>query len=324
MQQRPYTLWICLLVFTLSAGTVRLTAQDTTPEQTPEVTESVEERLLVNPPRPVPFQTITDSGITLDVLFDRLPQGRAGLMHLHGENISEARLRFLDQTVPFFATTDGYYALLVADMDQSARTYEFSVFVVREDNSRLTLNGMVEVVLGGFIRQDGLTVPPDRAYLLDPQVERNEFAQLFSVFNIYTEDKLWGEDGRQFPINSEITSAFGAYRTFNQSVPARHTGWDMRAATGTPVMAMASGKVAFAGVLDIRGNHIVIDHGYGIYSGYSHLSQIHVTRGQTITRGQIIGVSGNTGRSGGAHLHWEVAVNGKYVDSVDFINMWLP
>ncbi|NJL57504.1 M23 family metallopeptidase [bacterium] len=89
-------------------------------------------------------------------------------------------------------------------------------------------------------------------------------------------------------------------------------------------MATASGVVAFAGLLDIRGNHVIIDHGLGLASGYSHLSQIHVTRGQSVRAGQIIGVSGNTGRSGGAHLHWEITIAGEWLDAAEFYALWLP
>ena len=91
-----------------------------------------------------------------------------------------------------------------------------------------------------------------------------------------------------------------------------------------PVMASTGGKVAFAGHMDIRGNIVIIDHGYGIFSTYCHLSQIHVTRGQTIVKGQIIGVTGDTGRSSGPHFHWEIAVNGNFVDSIQFAQSWLP
>lgn len=271
-----------------------------------------------------PVSSVNMDGLTLDLYFDRIPQGRVGLLRVQGENVAGARLRFFDAMSDFFLMDDGYwYGLLAVNMDQAARVYDFSVLVWLEDGTRVTIPAQANVVLGGFIRQDSLTVPPDRAYLVDPEVERVEFARLDAVFSNITPETLWDADF-QFPITSEITSPFGAFRTFNQTVQARHTGWDMRAATGTPVAASASGRVAFAGQLDIRGNYILIDHGHGVYTGYAHLSQIHVTRGQSVEQGQIIGVSGNTGRSGGAHLHFEVAVNGLWVDSVDFVGMWLP
>jgi murein DD-endopeptidase MepM/ murein hydrolase activator NlpD len=223
----------------------------------------------------------------------------------------------------FPVENDGFYGLLSANMEQNPRVYDLSVFVSFADGSRGSLNTHVEVVTGQFIRQD-ITIQSDRAYLIDPQVERDEIARLESIFSNHTADHLWDASGFTYPINSELTSPFGAYRTLNATVQTRHTGWDMRAVLGTPIMTIAAGRVAFAGALDIRGNYVMIDHGYGIYSGYAHLSQIHVTRGQTVTSGQIIGVSGDTGRGNGPHLHWEMAVNGMWVDSVDFLDLWLP
>jgi len=274
---------------------------------------------------PIPINTIQSDGLTLDVLFDRLRQGRVGVLRLSGSNISGARLRFLDQTTDFFSDGDGvYYALVVAGMDITAsRTYDFTVQVTRTDESTVALSGEVNVVLGGFIRQD-VAVPADRGYLIDPLVERAEFARLDSIFSQYTRERLWDDEGFQIPVSAETTSPFGAFRVFNGTTEARHTGWDIRAPIGTPVMAMGSGRVAYAGLLDIRGNHVIIDHGYGIYSGYSHFSQVHVTTGQTVKRGQIIGVTGNTGRSSGPHLHWEMTVNGEWIDSRDFLGTWMP
>jgi len=192
-----------------------------------------------------------------------------------------------------------------------------------ESGDRVTVRGQFNVTLGGFIRQD-FELASDRAFLADPQVERVEFARLDSVQDDVTLERAWADSGFQIPIDDEITSPFGAFRIINENTETRHTGWDVRAPVGTPIMAMGAGTVAFAGLMDIRGNHVIIDHGYGIYSGYSHLSQVHVTRGQPITRGQIIGMTGNTGRSNGPHLHWEVTVNEEWVDSVDFLLTWLP
>jgi murein DD-endopeptidase MepM/ murein hydrolase activator NlpD len=135
---------------------------------------------------------------------------------------------------------------------------------------------------------------------------------------------LWSNAGFIAPMDSEITSAFGSFRTLNQYTQTRHTGWDFRAPPGTPVRASADGEVAYAGPLDIRGNYVLLDHGFGVFSGYAHFSEMYVTVGQSVAQGEIIGVSGNTGRSNGPHLHWEISVNGEWIDSLQFTEMWLP
>ena len=277
-------------------------------------------------PRPAPVTVLEQERATLELYFANIPQGGVGLLHVRGEGLAGARARFLNELIDFFpGPDDGYYGLLAVDMEQSARMYPLSVFTWTLDGQRVTINTEVEVVLGSFIRQDDLTIPPDRAYLVDTEIERAEIARLESIFSQVTPRRLWDATGFQYPIlNTTLTSPFGAFRTFNGTFRTRHTGWDLRTTLGVPLMAMSSGEVAFAGRLDIRGNMIAIDHGYGVFSTYSHLSQIHVTRGQTVAKGQIIGVTGDTGRSSGPHFHWEVAVNGHFVDSVDFTNTWLP
>jgi murein DD-endopeptidase MepM/ murein hydrolase activator NlpD len=275
-------------------------------------------------PEPDALSNLTAGEITLDLYFDSLPQGQAGLMRLDGAALTGGRASFADRVVSFFPGEEGsYFGLISTGMEQSAGTYDLSVVALMEDGDSETFEAQVRVTVGAFIRQE-VAVNPDLAYLIAPEVERTEFARLDSIFAIYTEDVLWDDNGFDVPLDAERTAPFGAFRIFNGAVPTRHTGWDFTAGTGTPVVSMAAGRVAYAGFLDIRGNHVIIDHGYGIYSGYSHLSQIHVTRGQEIAAGQVIGVSGNTGRSSGAHLHWEVVVNGEFVDSVAFLAMWMP
>ena len=276
-------------------------------------------------PRPQPFNVITQDGITVELFFETIAQGQVGLAHVHGANVAGARARFLDELTDFFPMDDGgYYGLLSAGMEQNPRTYDMTIFAWFEDESRVTINIPVEVVRGAFIRQE-IMMAPDRAYLVDAEIERAELARLESIFNQYTAERLWSDDGFQMPIlNSTLTSPFGAFRNFNGTLQTRHTGWDIRTTLGVPVMASASGEVAYSGRFDIRGNIVVINHGFGVYSTYNHLSQIHVTRGQTIDRGQIIGVTGDTGRSSGPHFHWEMAVNGDFVDSVHFAETWLP
>lgn len=275
-------------------------------------------------PRPQPVTQLEQDGVTLELYFETLPQGRVGLVHVYGDDVEGASAVFLGRTIDFFPLEgDGYYGLIAAGMEQTPRSYELTIYALMPDEERVTITTQVEVELGGFIQQS-LDIPPDRAYLIDPPVERAEFARLASIFQKITPDTLWGETAFRFPVNSDLTSPFGAVRVLNDTVQTRHTGWDLKATIGTPILSAANGKVAFAGPLDIRGNYVIVDHGHGIFSGYAHLSQIHVTRGQDVTQGQILGMSGNTGRSSGPHLHWEINVNGEWVDSFDFMQLWLP
>jgi Peptidase family M23 len=276
-------------------------------------------------PRPPPANIITQDRATVELHFTGLAQGDTGVIHVSGAGLAGARIRFLNLlTDTFSAADDGFYGLVSVSMEQTARKYDLDVLVWYDDNSRQTINTQVEVSPGKFVKQE-VTVPPDKAFLVDPEIERNELAKLDSVFSLVTLEKLWDAGGFQVPIpGAELTSAFGAFRTFNGSFQTRHTGWDFRATLGQPVLASAAGKVAYTGLMDIRGSIVVIDHGYGIFSTYNHFSQVHVTRGQSIAQGQVLGTVGSTGRTSGSHFHWEVAVNGEFVDALQFIQIWKP
>lgn len=275
-------------------------------------------------PQPPVASEITQEGVTLSFYFDAIKQGRVGIAAISGEGITGARVEFLGKLIDFYRGRDGrYYGLLSVSMEQPIREYDVTFYALYDDDTRRSINAPVKVASGEFLRQD-VEIPSDRAYLIDPQVERTEFARMAAVFENSAQETLWDEQRFTLPMPSEITSSFGAVRVLNGSAETRHTGWDLRATVGKPIGASAGGKVVFAGRLDIRGNHVIIDHGYGVMTGYSHMSQVHVTRGQSVTRGQVIGMTGNTGRSSGPHLHWEITVNGDFVDSVDFIRMWLP
>jgi murein DD-endopeptidase MepM/ murein hydrolase activator NlpD len=273
---------------------------------------------------PVVYRTVEGEGFRVEVLFASLKQGGVGVLRLSGQGVSEARALFRERQTPFFAEADGvYYALLVADIDAQPRDYPLQFLVALDDGRVVTAETLLTVVSGGFFRQS-FTVPPDRAYLLNPEVERNEFARIDALVSGASPLRLWDEGGFQAPLESPVVSAFGLYRVLNATVQTRHTGWDNTAPIGTPVASVAAGRVVFAGMLDIRGNYVLIQHGWGVYSGYAHLSQANVAVGQSVTKGQIIGASGNTGRSSGPHLHWEINVNGEWVDCLDFVGIWLP
>ncbi len=274
---------------------------------------------------PAPTETVEANGVTLDLYFDRLAQGRVGVLHVDGDGVTGATARWLDDTITFFAVEgrEGLYGLLATNWDQPLRAYDFAVEVLREGTAPTTLQTQFAVVGGGFVRQE-VNLAPDQLDLLDEGVEAGELANIAQLTAPRTPQKLWTDAGFVFPVDAELTSPFGAVRDFNGQLATRHTGWDFRTVTGQPTSASAAGRVAFAGRLPIRGNYVLIDHGHGVYSGYAHLSVSHVTQGQMLNQGQILGLVGTTGRSSSAHTHLEFIVNGEWVDAVDFVNMWLP
>jgi murein DD-endopeptidase MepM/ murein hydrolase activator NlpD len=266
---------------------------------------------------------MTAGSATVELFFDSVKQGGFGVLHVSGDGVTGATAMWLGDSIPLFAARgDGFYGILTANIEQAAREYDLEVLIDTEDG-RETIAARVPVTPGGFVRSD-FVVPSDRVYLIDPEIERAEFARLTAVFAKPDMERAWDDGGFAPPLFGELTSPFGELRLLNDVVETRHTGWDMRAVTGTPIQSSAAGRVAFAGIMDIRGNYVIVDHGYGVFSGYAHMSQIHVTRGQQVTAGQVLGVSGNTGRSSGPHLHWEININGDWVDASAFVRAWIP
>lgn len=121
------------------------------------------------------------------------------------------------------------------------------------------------------------------------------------------------------PSQGFITSRFGYRMSPFTGSKRQHKGLDIAAAVGTKIVASADGKVVFADRDGAYGLCVEIDHGNGIKTRYAHMSKISVKVGNTIKRGGLVGLVGNTGRSTGAHLHYEVMVNGVHTDPLAYI-----
>jgi murein DD-endopeptidase MepM/ murein hydrolase activator NlpD len=154
---------------------------------------------------------------------------------------------------------------------------------------------------------------PEDAARIEAEAGRSEQA-----LSTYTEDFLptWRWSA---PVPGRRSSSFGLRRVFNGQPRNPHSGMDIAAPSGTPILSPARGRVLDVGDFFFNGNTVFVDHGHGLVTMYCHLSRIDVQPGDAVAAGQALGLVGATGRVTGPHLHWGVAVNRALVDPALFL-----
>jgi murein DD-endopeptidase MepM/ murein hydrolase activator NlpD len=161
-----------------------------------------------------------------------------------------------------------------------------------------------------------INLPPGQIESITGEQVQHEINVRRDTFAVFTPQKLWSGPFI-LPSGGAITGPYGDGRSYNGGpVTTFHSGTDFGAPEGSPVIAAAAGRVAWAGFLAQRGNSVLIDHGGGVYTGYHHMSRIDVAIGTSAAQGQQVGAIGATGLATGPHLHWELIIAGVNVDPV--------
>lgn len=181
----------------------------------------------------------------------------------------------------------------------------------------------IEVAAGEFPSVT-FELPEDLQGLLDPELVAQEREFYTAIVSQVSGPPRWS--GRFVdPAGGRPTSVYGERRTLEPGMVATvHQGADLAAPLGTPVLASADGLVAWAGPLVVRGNVVIIDHGFGVFTAYYHLDEIGVATAAEITTGRQLGTVGSSGRSTGPHLHWEVLIGGVAVDPAAWTDRSFP
>jgi murein DD-endopeptidase MepM/ murein hydrolase activator NlpD len=227
-------------------------------------------------------------------------------------------------TLNFYESTEGEYVAVQGIYGrEEPGLAEFQVNIQSADvvNDGYTQFMLVEAINFGELAN--IYIDP---ILIDPIVTEPEEDYLLSIVNQITPVQYW--DGIFSAPSDEpcINAPYGTSRSYNNGAYYNfHTGVDFGVcAQNLNIYAPASGTIVFAGPWNVRGNATIIDHGQGVFSGIYHQSEILVSAGDQIPQGTLIGQIGNTGRSTGPHLHWDLWVGGVQVDPLKWLNYSFP
>ncbi len=262
---------------------------------------------------------VVDNNIYLSA--DKLEQGDTLLVRIRGEKTKgKVEGKFGLKKVDFFKLTgsDDWFAII--GIDAKEKPGEYNLEISFSDGK---FQKEVEIVKRAF-PITVLYVSPeleDKGYTpskIAGNIATKDNPSIYDVLDIYTPESYFNQSF-VYPLkNIKNVGAFGNIRK-NGDVSLQHLGVDLDAEIGTPVHAINKGKVCFTEELINYGNTLIVDHGLGIYSLYLHLSEFKAVKGEFVKRGEIIGLSGNTGYSIAPHLHFSIKANGASVDPLKFI-----
>jgi hypothetical protein len=243
------------------------------------------------------------------------------------EKASAVAGKWQGHPVVFFANADHrtWFALAGVDIEVHPGEYPLTIDVTLKDGTHKTLRKDVSVEEAPYEKVP-LNVP-------DKFVEPNAAALKKIAADKVVKDKAfaksapkpeWSGDFRPPLHLAPQSDSFGNQRIFNGKLDSVHRGLDYRAKMRTPVAAINSGRVVLARPLYYEGGCVIINHGLGLMSIYMHLSKIEVAAGKKVRRGQIIALSGASGRATGPHLHLGVRWEGSYLDPAKLFQIQMP
>ncbi|MDY6846241.1 MAG: peptidoglycan DD-metalloendopeptidase family protein [Chloroflexota bacterium] len=272
----------------------------------------------------------TDTGSTPlpnveDISFNNLPiiQGETLAIEIISSSQGEFSGTFNDANLHFFTEdSEAYYSFHGIHALEEPGVYPLKIMLTTEDGTLHTFEQLV-LLEAGVYGNEWVTVLDE---YLDEEVIAEEEAYVDPILNQFTPQRYW--DGRfQYPVDEPcINSRFGQRRDYNDgSFFFYHTGMDFAVcAPNLNIYAPAAGKVVLAEELTIKGNAVLIDHGWGVFSGYWHMSEFNVSVGDFVQPGDLLGQIGNTGRSAGPHLHFEMDISGTPVNPMTWLSQEFP
>ncbi|HZX35908.1 MAG TPA: M23 family metallopeptidase [Thermodesulfobacteriota bacterium] len=254
----------------------------------------------------------------------KIGQGNLALLRFDApQGVGEITGKLREREMAFFKNPEenSFYSLVSAPLGMAEGIHLIELKASRNsaNNKRLFYPVIIEETEfpGENIRVPKKMVDYDRKTLKRIKQERE---LVMSVTGKRSSEKLWKSEFL-LPLDNAITSGFGTKRTLNGKKPYRHAGLDLKAKVGNPITASNSGRVVLAKSLYLGGNAVIIEHGLGLFTAYYHLSKIKVSEGFIVSKGDVVGLSGKTGRATGPHLHWGVALDGEWLNPLSVLTI---
>jgi murein DD-endopeptidase MepM/ murein hydrolase activator NlpD len=255
-----------------------------------------------------PFRYPPNGWIELDIS-SPLQQGRAFVIRAESERAGKitgqiSQANTYSQTIEFIQDAESQVAIVGLDAFVESGVYT----LLLDDGMGTTFEQDIFVADGGFGQQQ-IEVGEELSGLLDYSLREAEDNYLGGFYSNYTPERRW-EGLFNLPVAQNTISAdYGDARSYNGGPYLTfHSGIDYAAPQGAPVVAPAAGVVILSELTVVHGQMIIVDHGMGVTTSYSHLDQSVVNVGDFVTSGQLIGLVGTSGLSSGYHLHWEVRI----------------
>ena len=249
-------------------------------------------------------------------------QGELVEVKIAGADLAAVEGKWGQEKIYFYPEGNGLFAaLLGADVEAKAVQSKLAVKLVRQSGQELQAELPVKVKTKSF-RTESFNVAPSFDQMTPETLEeiRREQEAFKRAFGAPIAARLWEAPFvRPVPHDASPTS-FGARRIINGTPRAPHSGTDLAAPAGVEVAAANHGRVVLVGNYFFAGGSVVVDHGSGLFTMYFHLSEFKVEEGATVKKGDIVGLSGATGRVTGAHLHWGARLANTRIEPFELIN----
>lgn len=234
----------------------------------------------------------------------------------------KVEVQFEGENFPMIDSTQELTKFALIPVPFNSLPRKTKIKISAESNAGKEEKELLFSVIDGQYRHETLKVQNSKINPSKINAKRimDEQKEVGALYKIETPKRFWSGKFSP-PLPSEITSPFGNKRIYNGQMKSFHQGMDFRAKIGTEIKAPEAGEVVLAKDLYLTGWTVILDHGYGLFTVYCHMSKLGVKVGQVVKKSEVLGLSGDTGRVSGPHLHWGAVISRSKINPENLLSV---